>query len=141
MTDASELKIPLPLLVPDTWPEAYREGLIAHELRVPHCVTSDTWFFPPAVICPACGSSEPEPTPVSGRGHVYSYSVLRHTIVTQRDYLPYVIAVIALDDTEGVRVVGNIVPSVERPLEIGAAVEASWEGLEIDPFMPRWRLL
>src|SRR4051794_28680740 len=59
------------------------------------------WQHPPRPFCLACGST-PDFAPVSGRGTVYSFTVVERALVPAlRPFVPYVLALIDLE--EGVR--------------------------------------
>src|SRR2546422_5475776 len=72
---APERKIPAPEANPETKPfwDAAAEG----RLLLKKCVTCGQVHFYPRAICPFCGSDKTEWVTASGRGTVYSYSVMR----------------------------------------------------------------
>jgi uncharacterized OB-fold protein len=67
-------------------------------------------------MCPNCGSLQWTQRDLSGRGELYSFSVLHHPQSPQFDY-PVIAAVVDLD--EGIRLVSNIVDSLPGELRIG----------------------
>ena len=54
--------------------------------------------------------------------------------------LPYVVAIIALEDAGGVRMISNVVDASPDELEIGLPVELVWEDMSADLAIPRFRL-
>ena len=77
-------------------------------LELQRCAAcAKVWFFPrPA--CVACGSSDYAWIRASGRGTVQSFSIVRRAPSPEfRDRLPYVVALIDLED--GPRMMTNIV--------------------------------
>jgi uncharacterized OB-fold protein len=61
------------------------------------------------------------PQPVSGRGHVYSFTVNHHRWNDEVDE-PYVVAIVELDDEPGLRLTTNIVGCAPDEVAIGMAV-------------------
>ena len=77
-------------------------------------------------------------TEVSGRGHVYTYTIVHRPIAADQE-LPYIIAVIALEDSGGVRMISNLVGVDADTVEIGMPVELVWEDMSTDLTVPRFR--
>ena len=89
-------------------------------------------------MCPACRSAEADWKEISGRGEVYTYTIVHRAIAADQK-LPYVIAVIALEDAGGVRIISNVVDVNPDDLEIGMPVELVWEDMSADLAVPRFR--
>jgi uncharacterized OB-fold protein len=64
-----------------------------------------------------------------------------HRPIAAGQELPFVIAVIALEDAGGVRVISNLVGVTPEELEIGLPVEVVWEDMSADLAIPRFRPL
>lgn len=45
-------------------------------LKGQRCRTCGTVLFPPKLVCPACGGDSFEAAALSGRGHIYSFTVI-----------------------------------------------------------------
>ncbi len=80
-------------------------GFVARgELRFQRCSGCGRWRHPPRLLCVDCGSHEFEWAPVSGDGHLFSWTVTHQPLHPQfAGVTPYVIALVELD--EGIRVV------------------------------------
>ena len=102
------------------------EALKAHELRVQKCEDCGALRYVPKEICPKCGSQACSWTQVSGRGRVYTYTVIHRgpTPAYQAD-APYVIAHVELD--EGPRVISNLIGCDSADVRIGMPVEVVYE--------------
>ena len=61
----------------------------------PHC---DSKIFPPRDICPECGSEAKTDFAFSGKGKVYSYTVMRDAPAGYEQHAPYTVAIVALDE-------------------------------------------
>jgi uncharacterized OB-fold protein len=87
--------------------QPYWDGARAGKVLFQRCRECDTRFHPPMPICPTCYSSDLEWSASSGKGTVYTYTVVYHpTHPAFQDRVPYVVAVVELD--EGPRIVTNI---------------------------------
>ncbi len=62
-----------------------------------------------------------------------------HRPIAAGQELPYVIAIIALEDAGGVRIISNLVDVNPDELEIGLPVELVWEDMSADLAIPRFR--
>lgn len=109
----TDYKKPLPRpgnaeLTKPFWDAAKRRQLVLQR-----CKTCSNLFFYPREVCPRCLSPELEWVPVSGKGRVYSYTVVHQPQHTgfQQD-VPYIFALIQLE--EGPRMVSNL---VECPID------------------------
>jgi uncharacterized OB-fold protein len=114
------------------------EAAAEHRLVVQRCAACGHTRLPPAPVCPRCRSAESDWKEVSGRGEVYTYSVVHRAIAAGQE-LPYVIAVIALEDSGGVRIISNLVGVNPDEVEIGLSVELVWEDMSADLAIPRFR--
>ena len=96
------LPIPLPL-TEEFWNAAKR-----HELVVQRCKQCGILIFYPRDACPSCLSQDLEWNQVSGKGRVYSYTVVRSPAHPGfKDDAPYIYGVVQID--EGPRMITNIV--------------------------------
>ncbi|MGH2662457.1 MAG: Zn-ribbon domain-containing OB-fold protein [Actinomycetota bacterium] len=95
----------LPEPDPETTPywEAAGEG----RLLIKECRACGALFFYPRTHCPRCWSSDTEWREASGRGSVYTFTVVhQNDLPPFRDRVPYVVALIELE--EGVRMTSNV---------------------------------
>ncbi len=109
-----------------------------HRLVVQRCTSCAHTRHPPAPVCPECRSADSDWKQVSGRGEVYTYT-LAHRPIAAGQKFPYVIAVIALEDAGGMRIISNLVDVNHDALEIGLPVELVWEDMSADLAIPRFR--
>ena len=73
-------------------------------------------------VCPNCGSREMEEIKFSGKGKIYSYTVIHAAQEGFELYTPYVVGIIELE--EGAKITAQIVDCKPEELEIGTPVEA-----------------
>ena len=123
---ASPRAIPAPAVTAETKPfwDAAAEG----RLLVKACAACRQPHHYPRSICPFCASDRTEWLTASGRGTVYSFSVMR------RAAEPYVIAYVTLE--EGVTMMTNIVDCDPGAVRIGQAVTVVFKPSEGGPPVP-----
>lgn len=101
------------------------------------------WVHPPERVPPEAVRAPADPTdeggylaaePVSGRGHVFTYTVNHHAYHPEVP-VPYVIALVELDEQEGLRLPANIVNCAVEDVHIGLRVRVAFEA-HGDVFVP-----
>jgi len=129
--------MPPPLADSTTLP--FWEAAAEHRLVVQRCTSCGHTRLPPAPVCPECRSAESDWQEVSGRGEVYTHTSVHRPIAAEQR-LPFVIAVIALEGSGGLRIISNLVGVEPDSVAIGMPVELVWEdmgpGLAIPRFCP-----
>ena len=131
---------------PDSMPQPLADAITLpwwqaaseHRLVVQRCTACGHTRLPPSPVCPECRSDESDWKEVSGRGEVYTYTLVHRPIAAGQE-LPFVIAVIALEDAGGLRIISNLVGAKPAELEIGLPVELVWEDMSEDLAIPRFR--
>ncbi|OBA85664.1 DNA-binding protein [Mycobacteriaceae bacterium 1482268.1] len=99
-------------------------------LHIAWCTRCERWVQPPAADCPACGGVLVA-RPVSGRGTVFTYTV-NHQSFNPAVPVPYVIAIVALDEQDDLRIATNIVDCEPDSVYIGLPVEVRFERQKVD---------
>jgi uncharacterized OB-fold protein len=84
----------------------------------PHC---ESKIFPPRDVCPYFGEEAKTTYEFSGKGKIYSYTIMRDAPAGYEENLPYTVAVVALD--EGPMVTAQLTDLGDQPVEIGMPVE------------------
>jgi len=114
-------------LATDQWTEPYWQAAREHRLVWPTCTACGTGREMGAPFCHHCLSQEITWKPLSGRGTLYSYTVVRFPLIeAMNDCVPYVPAVIELEGAGGHRLISNVVGAPLDSLHVGAAVEITW---------------
>ena len=96
--------------------ELWRTALAEGRFLVQRCVRCEGHRFPPAVVCAACGAPELAFVEASGRGTVYSTTVVREREGS------YNVALIEL--AEGPRMMSRVEGAEPQAVRIGMAVAA-----------------
>ena len=94
-------------------------------LRFLRCQGCGYYLHPPSPRCPRCGGRELAPEPVSGNGEVFSYTVNHQPWDGATE--PWVIALVALPEQEGLRLTTNIVGCPPDAVRIGLPVQVVFE--------------
>ncbi len=131
----NELAYPAP--VPNADSKPYWEAADREELLLRRCTACGTHHFPPRYLCPKCWSCELEWTKATGKGVVYSFTVMhRAPMPAFIKRVPYVVALIDLE--EGPRMMANILGDDALETKVGDRVSVCFEeragGLKLPQF-------
>jgi uncharacterized OB-fold protein len=94
-------------------------------LKIPFCTRCGMWVSPLAAECPACDGAL-EPRTVSGRGTVFTYTV-NHQPFNPSVPVPYVIAIVELEEQDDLLIATNIVDCEPDSVHIGLPVQVRFE--------------
>jgi uncharacterized OB-fold protein len=143
MTDATTPPVrpiyekPVPTPDPGTLP--YWRALQRHELIFQQCRACQHRFAPYQPVCPSCWSQDVADQPSSGKGTIYTFSIVyRAPVPAHRPDLPYAVALVQLD--EGPYVTTNIVGSPVDEIRIGQPVEVVFEDVTEEITLAKFRL-
>jgi uncharacterized protein len=122
-------KITPPAVNPETKPfwDAAREG----RFLVPFCAACGKAHWYPRAICPFCAGDKVEWREASGKGTIYTFSVMR------RVKEPYAIAHVTL--AEGPTMLTNIVNCDFDKLHVGQPVAVVFQETEGGPPVPMFK--
>lgn len=127
---SEDRKITAPPLNMEVQP--YFDAAAQGRLVVKRCTSCGQAHHYPRAICPFCFKDTTEWQPASGRGTIYSYSVMR------RVPAPYALAYVTLD--EGVTVMTNIVDCDLDKIRIGQKVKVVFKPTEGGPPVPTFTI-
>lgn len=132
--------MPVPAASRDTLP--WWQACAAHRLLVQRCRACGRTRLPPRPLCPECRSFDAEWVEVSGRGTIYTYTIVhRAPVASLRGRPPYVVIVVELDDAGGARLASNLVDAAPERVRVGLRVEVAWEDMGPALAVPRFRPL
>lgn len=136
MTPEEAARKPLP--TPDADSAALWAGLARGELLLQHCLDCGAVHYYQQAVCRRCLSERLEHRVASGRGTVYSYSVVhRAPGPAFRDDAPYAVLLVELE--EGPRMISSLVEADPASVAIGMAVELVCERVSDEVVLPRFR--
>jgi hypothetical protein len=117
----------------------YWDAVARRELHLLKCRGCGHFVHYPRPTCPRCQSDDLEPEKISGRGTLYSYTVVMqagHPFFV--DKVPYVIGVIEIDEEPGVRMPGGI-DADESDLRCGIPMEVVFKEVTETLVLPYFR--
>jgi uncharacterized OB-fold protein/acyl dehydratase len=111
------------------WWEACDQG----RLLIQKCSDCGTLRHPPRPMCGRCQSTRWTSVEASGRGSVYSYTILRHPPIPGYEF-PVPVALIDLE--EGTRIVANVAGCKPEEIHIGMKVACRFENVDESMKLP-----
>jgi len=84
----------------------------------PHC---EAKIFPPRDVCPECGGEAKTPYAFTGKGEVYSFTVMHDAPAGFEHTTPYTVALVKLE--EGPMITAQLTDLGDIPVQIGMPVE------------------
>jgi uncharacterized protein len=130
----------LPSLSPPMTPETspFWRAAAAGSLALPRCNECERLIWYPREFCPHCGADQVTWTTLTGRGHIYSYTVIRRAPHPAfAGSVPYALAVVELE--EGARMMTNVVSDDLDDLAIGMALTAVYDRVSDECGIVRFR--
>jgi uncharacterized OB-fold protein len=128
--------LPLPLPTADTRPfyDAARRG----EFRLQRCTRCGRWRHYPRPVCPACLAREHVWERASGRGVVWTWTVVRGpTLPAFEPLVPYAVVDVLLE--EDVHFVSNLVDCPLDAIHAGLPVEATFAAVSDEITLVKFR--
>ena len=129
-------KKPVPQVNP--WAKPFWEAAREEKLKIQKCRDCSEPIFYPRIACPHCFSDDVEWVEASGKGTVYSYTVVTNNAPSAfiQD-MPFVIAIVKLE--EGVQMLSNIVACDPSDVRCDMPVEVTFEKLDEEFTLPKFR--
>lgn len=127
----------LPRVTPET--EFFWTSGADGRLRFQRCTTCGLLVHPPGPICPACRTRTLEPTPVSGRATVASFTVNHQPWIPGFDP-PYVVAIVEIEEQPSVRLMTNVVGIDPAAMAVGLPVRVVFAEYE-DVWLPLFEVV
>jgi uncharacterized OB-fold protein len=118
--------------------EPFWEAARGHKLVLQRCSECGAYQWYPKAWCADCGSRELKWKKVTGRGTVYSYTVINHAKASPAfaDEVPYAIVVVELD--EGPRMYGRLKDSPIEDITTGMRVRVVFEDVSKEISLPQF---
>ncbi len=135
VVESDDLPVPDPVVTPDT--AVFWEATARGELLLPRCRSCGEAYWYPRPICPLCHSTDTTWERASGRGVVYSFSIVHRGGGAYAKRPPYALAYVDL--AEGPRVMTDVVGCAPEEVEIGMAVEVVFHRTPNGVALPRFR--
>ena len=131
---------PRPLI--DDLTRPFWDAATEHRLVIQRCQDCRHFNHPPRPVCDACHSETLTFEQVSGRGTIYSFSVMyQPNVAGFGDELPYLNILIELEEQPQLFLVSYL-PAVQREqVRVDGEVEVYFEDVDAELTLPKFRLL
>jgi uncharacterized OB-fold protein len=126
---------PLPKITPDT--DFFWRSGEAGVLRLLRCTSCAYVVHPPSPRCPRCGSGQVAPSPMSGHGAVYSFTIAVQAFLP--GLAPYCVAMVEIAEQPDVRLVGMLVGCTAETVRVGLPVGVEFVQRSADVWVPCFR--
>ena len=131
---------PLPAI--DDLSRPFWEAAQRQQLVVQRCHECHYFNHPPRTVCDACQSQQLAFEPVSGKGSIYSFSVMHQkNIAGFENQIPYLNIIVELDEQPRLFMVANLPGSERDKIKIGGRVEVYFEKVNEEISLPQFRVL
>ena len=138
MTQQAAATPPIP--APTKLTSFFWEGAKQDKLLIQQCNSCQKFQHWPEPVCHHCLSFDLGHGEMSGRGTVYSYEIATQAFDPYfEDKLPFVIAVVELEEQAGLKLITNLVDFADDQLKVGAAVEVTFRPLTDEFNLPVFR--
>ena len=136
---ATQQRRPLPAA--DDLTRPFWEAAKQRQLVVQHCQNCGYFNHPPRPVCDACQSQQLAFAPVSGKGAIYTFSVMYQQNITGfEEQTPYLTIVVELDEQPQLFMVANLPGSEREKVKIGGRVEVYFEEIDEEISLPQFRV-
>lgn len=120
------------------WTDPYWKAAREGRLILQKCQDCGKYIFYPRINCPFCFSERIEWVPSSGKGKVYSYTVVLNNAPSAFiGDMPFVISIVKLD--EGVQMLTNIVGCRPDEVYCEMPVEVTFERISESFTLPKFK--
>jgi len=127
-----------PLPQPTPWSKPFWDGCKRNELLIQKCKDCQKHIFYPKLFCPHCLSPNLKWVKASGRGKIYSFTVIYSYAPTEfSEDTPYIVAIIDLQ--EGVRMMSNITGCPPERIKCDMEVEVVFNDVTEEITLPKFK--
>lgn len=128
-----------PLPEPSLDDKPHWEAMRRHEFLIQKCGKCGTVQHPPRPACFSCHGIDMGWVKASGRGTIYSYTIVpQATHPAWRESVPYNVVIVELE--EDVRVISNLVGTPNDQIKVGLPVVMVFDDVTEDFTLPRFKL-
>jgi uncharacterized protein len=133
---------PKPVPVADELSDDFWNGARERRLVIQRCIDCNYYNHPPRPYCDACLSQQLEFQAVSGRGLIYSFTVMHQRDVAGFEHeAPFINIVVELAEQPLLLMVTNLAIGERERVRVGAQVEVCFEERSADLVIPQFRII
>jgi uncharacterized protein len=131
-----------PVPVPDQLSLPFWDAAKERRMVIQRCRSCGYYNHPPRRFCDACLAQELHFEPVSGRGVVYTFTVMHQRDVAGfEEDAPFINIVVELAEQPQLLMVSNLPIAERAKVRIGAAVEVDFEDRGAGVVVPQFRII
>ena len=131
-----------PVPVADDLSRPFWDAAKERRLAIQRCGSCGYYNHPPRRFCDACLAQDLRFEPVSGRGVVYTFTVMHQRDVAGfEEDTPFINVVVELIEQPQLLMVSNLPISERAKVSIGAAVEVDFEDRGEGVVVPQFRII
>ena len=129
-----------PIPVTDELSQPFWDAAKQHRLVIQRCGECRYYNHPPRPVCERCSSQRLEFATVSGRGTIYTFTVMHQPSVAGfEDEVPYITIVVELAEQPLLFMVSNLPHAEKDKIRIGGRVEVRFEERGPELVLPQFR--
>ena len=126
--------------VPDILTQPYWDGCKNHVIMVQQCQSCGRKRHRPAAGCHWCGSQGVDWVQLSGRGTLYTYTVVHRAFhPSLAGEVPYVVGLVAAEEDPTVRFHTRILECAPADVAVGMPLDVLFQEEEDGTVLPYWR--
>jgi uncharacterized OB-fold protein len=127
-----------PIPAADEASQPFFAGAREGKLMLMRCESCGAFRMPSRDRCDVCWSTDTSWVQASGRGTVYTFGIMHQVYHPGfKEEIPYNISVVELE--EGPRMISNVTGCANSAIRVGMPVEVTFEHINADVSLPRFR--
>lgn len=131
-----------PVPVPDDLSRPFWEAAKERRLAIQRCGSCGYYNHPPRRFCDGCLAQDLRFEPVSGRGVVYTFTVMyQRDVAGFEEDAPFINIVVELIEQPQLLMVSNLPIADRAKVTIGAAVQVDFEDRGEEVVVPQFRII
>jgi len=129
-----------PIPEPDALTQFFWDGVAEHRLCIQRCMNCRKFIHWPRIVCRFCLSTDLSPEEVSGRAVLDTWTLPAQPFDPYfRARIPYVLAVVELEEQARLKMVTNIVDCPEEELSIDLPLQVVFREVAPNVTLPLFR--
>lgn len=131
-----------PLPLPDETSAPFWAAAREGRLVIQRCSACRRWNHAPAMLCPGCGSRDLGFEDVSGKGTLFSWTVIKEAPAPGfRGRVPLIVGLIELAEQPHLLLAANLDGRAPEDLRLGQPVAVWFEAVDEDCTLPQFRVV
>jgi len=140
MGDQEQAVAMRPLPLPDDASAPFWQAASEGRLAIQRCNACRRWNHAPSMLCPSCGSGDLGFEDVSGKGSLFSWTVIKEAPAPGfRDRVPLIVGIVELAEQPHLLLAANILGVDEAGLRLGMPLAVEFEAVSDECTLPQFR--